>query len=320
MEFGAPGVTLTDAHAVIYQSIFGDRMPLPLDHTSSKAVTGNIQPLAHPLLVVNVAIGQSTWVSQRVKANIFYRGLSLLRPVYIGDTLRTRTRIVALRRNRPQPGRPDTGIVGLEIVTRNQHDEIVLHFWRCPMIACRGDIPVIERADNLDSLGHAAPLPPIPDWHFQHMPVDYGQTSTTPGTILRVEARDTVTAAPEFVRLTLNMAMAHTDAGHSHLGARLVYGGHTISTCFAQLTRALPQMAMLLSWERCDHLAPVIEGDRLRSEFTIVEASPRGRVEVLTVRAQCFAARGEPETESAVLDWMFSVLNAVSPLSPKRTG
>jgi hypothetical protein len=78
------------------------------------------------------------------------------------------------------------------------------------------------------------------------------------------------------------MAKAHTDAGHSHLGARLVYGGHTISTCFAQLTRAMPRMAMLLSWERCDHLAPA-EAYRLTA----------GRIERRTtspraVTATCF--------------------------------
>lgn len=216
-EFEAPGVTLTEAHAAIYQSIFGDRLLLPLDHASSAAVTGADKPLAHPLLAVNVAIGQSTWASQRVKANLFYRGLSLLRPVFIGDTLRTR--IVALRRNRAQPGRATTGIVGLEIRTCNQHQPPVLHFWRCPMVLCRGDVPVIERTDDLETLGHAATLPPIPDWRFDQMPVLSGGP-TTAGTVLRVEARDTVTAAPEFVRLTLNMAMAHTDAGYSHLGAR----------------------------------------------------------------------------------------------------
>jgi 2-methylfumaryl-CoA hydratase len=309
-EFEAPGVTLTEAHAAIYQSIFGDRLLLPLDHASSAAVTGADKPLAHPLLAVNVAIGQSTWASQRVKANLFYRGLSLLRPVFIGDTLRTR--IVALRRNRAQPGRANTGIVGLEIRTCNRHQLPVLHFWRCPMVHCRGDVPVIERTDDLETLGHAATLPPIPDWRFDQMPVLSGGP-TTAGTVLRVEARDTVTAAPEFVRLTLNMAMAHTDAGYSHLGARLVYGSQTISTCFAQLTRALPRLAMLLSWERCDHLAPVVEGDRLRREFTFLENSRRGGLEVLTVQARCFATRGEPEAESAVLDWFFTVLNVNFP-------
>ena len=43
-----------------------------------------------------------------------------------------------------------------------------------------------------------------------------------PGTRIRIEARDTVTSAPELVRATMNMAMAHTDSRLSYLGDRLV--------------------------------------------------------------------------------------------------
>ena len=62
-------------------------------------MTGAEQPLAHPNLVCDVAIGQSTGPTQRVLGNLFYRGLILLTPVLIGDTLRTRTEVVALKQN-----------------------------------------------------------------------------------------------------------------------------------------------------------------------------------------------------------------------------
>ena len=77
----------------------------------SAAVTGSRAPLAHPNLVCDVAIGQSTGPTQRVRGNLFYRGLVLQRPVFIGDTLRTRTEVVgaqaeppARRRHRHRPG------------------------------------------------------------------------------------------------------------------------------------------------------------------------------------------------------------------------
>ena len=146
-EFDAPAVTITEGHAAIYQSLFGDRLRLPLDRHASVAITG-AGWLAHPLLAINVAIGQSTWASQRVKANLFYRGLVLRRPVHVGDTLYTRTRIVALRQNQSRAGRGATGIVGLEIVTRNQHGDTVLDFWRCPMIPCRLEATQTGHADD----------------------------------------------------------------------------------------------------------------------------------------------------------------------------
>ena len=37
--------------------------------------------------------------------------------------------------------------------------------------------------------------------------------SSARASVVKVEARDTVTSAPEIVRMTLNLAMTHTDAG-----------------------------------------------------------------------------------------------------------
>ena len=54
----------------------GDRLRLALDADLCAAVTGAPAALAHPGLVCDVAIGQSTLVTQRVKANLFYRGLT----------------------------------------------------------------------------------------------------------------------------------------------------------------------------------------------------------------------------------------------------
>jgi acyl dehydratase len=89
----------------------------------------------------------------------------------------------------------------------------------------------------------------------------------------------------------------------------LVYGGHTIFMGFAQITRALPNLLSMLAWESCDHLAPVVEGDRLRTEFTITEIVPLAAAEgggaLLRLEADCYAARGQPEQETRVLDWKF---------------
>jgi hypothetical protein len=52
----------------------------------------------------------------------------------------------------------------------------------------------------------------------------------------------------------------------------------------------------------------VVEGDRLRTAFTVtdivqLEADQGGSL--LRIEAECFAARGDPEQESRVLDWKF---------------
>jgi len=316
LEFDAPAVTLTAGHATAHQALFADRLRLPLDHSMSARITGNSAPLCHPLLAVNIAIGQSTWASQRVKANLFYRGLVLRRPVFLGDTLYTRTRVVGLRQNKPQPGRAATGIVALEMTTTNQRGETVLHFWRCPMIPCRDPQASSAHADVLEQIGKAITLEDVTEaipraWSLAATSEWSGRKAAdlVPGQRFLIDARDTITSAPELVRLSLNMAMAHTDSRLSYLGERLVFGGHTIFMGFAQLTRALPNLLGVLAWESCDHVAPVVENDRLRTEFTVTDVRPQadkdGGGALLRIEAECFASRGTPEQESRVLDWKF---------------
>jgi 2-methylfumaryl-CoA hydratase len=319
----APSVTLTEGHAALYEAITGDRLRLPLDAELARAVTGRETPLAHPNLVCNVAIGQTTAPSQRVMGNLFYRGLVLQHPVFLGDTLRTTTRIAGLRQNRSKPGRAASGMAVFEIHVENQRAETVLHFWRCPMLPCRDPDAETGHADSFDAvpaeldLGLVRACVPadwslksfreaVPGGHFAELEV---------GVRYAVEGRDTVTAAPELARLTLNVAGAHTDAGASVYGRRLVYGGHTISIAAAQVTRALPNLVTLLAWRSCDHTAPVFEGDVLRTEVEVEAAHPlESGGGMAELRALVFAERGaeapEPGRDVAVLDWRMIALMA----------
>jgi acyl dehydratase len=81
---------------------------------------GTTGPLAHPAFVCDVAIGQSTLVTQRVKANLFYRGLTFYRYPIIGDTLFTRTEVAGLRQNTAKPGRAATGMAAPRMTTIDQ--------------------------------------------------------------------------------------------------------------------------------------------------------------------------------------------------------
>ncbi|MGI8945249.1 MAG: MaoC family dehydratase [Thermoleophilaceae bacterium] len=311
----APALTLTAGHAALHQALLGDRMRLPLDATLSREVTGSGQPLAHPNLVCDVAIGQSTGPTQRVRGNLFYRGLVLLRPVFIGDTLRTSTEVVGLKQNRPGSG---TGLVALRMRTANQHGEPVLDFWRCPMIPLRdpdaatghaGSFAEIPAELDMEEVAGAVPG----DWRLERYRELVGGehlADVSPGTVYEVEGRDTVTAAPELARLTLNVAMTHTDAGASAHGKRLAYGGHTIAVAAAQATRALPNLLTIVAWRSCEHTGPVFEDDVLSTELTVEAVHPLAAGGLVDLRALTSAerdARGEP---NRVLDWRFLGLMA----------
>ncbi|MCW3063764.1 MAG: Acyl dehydratase-like protein [Solirubrobacterales bacterium] len=296
----APGLTLTDGHAALHQAILGDRLRLPLDAHLCARVTGE-RALAHPGLVCDVAIGQSTVATQRVIANLFYRGLVLRRAPRIGDTLRTVTEVVALRDTSPKPGRAPTGLAVLRIRTVDQEDRPVLDFHRCAMLPLREEANRPGHADDLDAIPAELPAGALGDlvasWDldaFRELVPGLHADGVSVGGRYVVEGGDTVTAAPELARLTLNVAAAHTDPGAR--GQRLVYGGHTIGVALAHATRALPNLVTVAGWRSCDHLAPVAEGDVLRSVVTVEAVTSSGPGALVQLRVETRAA--EP-----VLDW-----------------
>jgi len=311
----APAVTITEGFTALYQAIFGDRQRLSLDAHLCAGVTGSEKLLVNSGLVCNVAIGQTTFASQRVMGNLFYRGLIFKAPVYIGDTLHTTTKVVALRQNRIREGRAASGMVALEIEVMNQHGRQVMLFWRCPMIPCKDSKVNTDKQDSFDELPQELALrdlnDAVPNWDLNEFRERiYGNhfADLVSGSKFILESRDTVTSAPEFTRLTLNMAMTHLDATKSVYGKRLVYGGHTISIAAAQMTRALPDLVTIIGWRSCDHLAPVFELDLLRSEVTVIETHPlQSGGGLVDLQIEVYASRGSEAPDSGdnikVLDW-----------------
>src|SRR5271166_2172402 len=107
--------------------------------TLTPGVAATHSALAHPGLVCDVAIGQSTLVTRHVKANLFYRGLVFYRFPVLGDSLFTRTEVVGLRQNSPRPGRAPTGMAALRMTTIDQLGQLVLDFYRCAMLPLSPD-------------------------------------------------------------------------------------------------------------------------------------------------------------------------------------
>ena len=319
-QFSAPSITLTEGYAAMYQAITADRMRLPLDHHLARKVTGHDAPVAHPHLVINVVNGQTTYPSQHVKGNLFYRGLILRKPAYLGDTLSTTTTVVGLKQNRPKPGRDATGMVALEMVTTDQNNDVVMQYWRCPMIACRDPDAATGHDDDFTSIGAEITeqnlLDALPtDWDLAPLKstvTGLKPPQLQPGDEVSIVPRDTVTSAIELVRLTLNMAYTHSDATKSYFANRLVYGGHTISLALAQVTRALPSIITVVGWSGCDHTGPVVEQDLIRTQFKVMNKRPVAvGGELVDLHVESFAARADDGTddlkEQKVLDWRLTV-------------
>ena len=315
----APSVTLSDGMAAVHRAIVGDRLRLALDAKLARDLLGLRSPLAHPALVWDVAIGQSTALTARVIANLFYRGLVLLRAPLIGDTLSSTTEVVALRQRAPRPQAPASGLAVLRVRTCDQEDQPVLDFHRCAVLPLRDPAGESGHSDSFDEIPaeiDAGSLRAATSaWNLESFPGGRGEelASLAPGTRWDVHGGDVVSGASELARLTLNLAAAHHDHRHGPDGRRLVYGGHTIGLAASQATRTLPEIVTIAGWHSCEHPAPVYEGDTLRSEIELERIEPLPGAGALAHLRSCVSAEREgagAEEPVQVLDWRFVALMA----------
>lgn len=184
-----------------------------------------------------------------------------------------------------------------------------------PISAEASSGPDSARNDNLDAVGHtpdpAVMANAVSRWdlalyrrnvegmHFRDFRV---------GDSWELATGDVVSSAPELARLTGNIAGVHHDAQFAG-GQRLVYGGHTIGLALQQITKALPTLVTVAGWQGCDHLAPVHEGDVLRSTLQVEDLHPfpdSGGLVALRVTTQSESS-GEL---TPVLDWRVSAVFA----------
>jgi acyl dehydratase len=313
---GAPAMQLTDGLAAAHHAIVGGRLRLAFDPVLSAKVTGRHEPFVAPAFVWDVAIGQSTQVTQRAVANLFYRDLVFVHAPVIGDVLRTTTRVTGLRPATAKPGRAPRGLVTMRIKTVNQDGLPVLDFHRCAMLPARMQQetgPIGEADPPRSIIGASQLLAAVRTWDFgafRALVPGPHFADLADGMVYELADGDVVSSAPELARLTMNLAAIHHDRTASPSNERLVYGGHTIGLATAQLTRALPSLLTILAWDDCNHLGPVHEGDTLKSTITIVSRemlADGGGLVRLRSQVQATSPTG---TVSDVLDWRLVALFA----------
>jgi acyl dehydratase len=116
------GRTITEADFVIHAGHTGDYFPHHVD--AAWCATQEIgQRIAHGTLVFSVGIGLTATTINPRAMSYGYDRLRFIRPVHIGDTITTITRIAD---KRDHPKRTGHGVVIEAVDIRNQRDETVL--------------------------------------------------------------------------------------------------------------------------------------------------------------------------------------------------
>lgn len=262
-----PAITLTEADNTLYRAITGDQHRPSADRNLYRAA-GGTGTLANPGLVMQYSIGQSTMATRQAIANLYYRAVRILRPVEIGETLTTSTRVLGLADSAPK-GDQHRGKVWLRVVTTTERGPVA-QYERCALVRGRGPTQP----------GHASPIPgpsaatplkeliaSVPAWKLDLLPpIDWplGEVRSDP-------LRDHVDLAAPLARLTFNQAAVHRDHFATSDGRRLVYGGHVQGLAQASLSRMLPGLATVMAWDACDHTGPAHEGDLLEFRHQPIE-------------------------------------------------
>lgn len=90
------------------------------------------RPLVNSVLTLAIVTGQSVLdVSQHANANLGWSEVTLPAPVFEGDTIYSRTRVLSTRESK---SRPDVGIINVQTIGFNQEGIVVISFKRTIMV------------------------------------------------------------------------------------------------------------------------------------------------------------------------------------------
>ena len=130
-----PTRTVTEMDNVLFSTLTMNPQPLHLDEEFARGTEFG-QRIVNSLftlgLLVGLTVGETTLGT--TIANLGMSRVEFPKPVFHGDTLRARTKVLSTRRSR---SRPDAGIVEFEHQAINQRGEVVAICVRAAFMRCR---------------------------------------------------------------------------------------------------------------------------------------------------------------------------------------
>lgn len=125
--------TVTETDNVLVSALTHNPQPMHLDHEVAAASEFG-RPLVNSIytfgLMVGVSVSDTTLGT--LIANLGYDALTFPAPVFVGDTLRSESTVIAVRDSK---SRPTAGIVTWEHHSFNQRGELVCRCTRSALIA-----------------------------------------------------------------------------------------------------------------------------------------------------------------------------------------
>ena len=116
------GRTVTETDFVVHAGHSGEFVAHHIDAEFCKTLPFG-QRIAHGTMVFTIGVGLTATIINPVAFSYGYDRLRFVKPVFIGDTIRSRVEIIAIE---PMEKRPGFGRVTERLTVTNQKDETVL--------------------------------------------------------------------------------------------------------------------------------------------------------------------------------------------------
>ena len=134
-EWESLGRTVTQTDISNFAGVSGDFNPIHIDHEFARTTLFR-QPIAHGLLIFSMASGLGLFAPpMRTLAFMSIREWTFREPVFFGDTIRVRTKVL----EKTAKGRGKRGVVTWQRRIVNQHAKVVQEGVTVTLVESRGE-------------------------------------------------------------------------------------------------------------------------------------------------------------------------------------
>ena len=317
--------TITDGDVSIYLATTGSRFALNYSDDFSKSIGFNKTPV-DDILMFHMVFGRTVPdLSLNAIANLGYAGVKFLQPVFVGDTVSAKSKIVGLKQN----SNGKTGTVYVESTGINQKGEVVLTYFRWLMMRKKKEgiiksfkdiVPDLPRSVN--SLDFYVPEQlDLNNWSSEISGSNAFFDDYSIGEEIHHLDGQTIEEAEHQLatRLYQNNARVHFNQHiekKGRFGKRIIYGGYIISLARALSCNGLANAFRVSAIHSGKHSAPTFSGDTIYAWSKIIEKNKINKnIGALTLRT--IASKNNQDLcfpdeknllENIVLDLNYSVL------------
>ncbi|MEY8883041.1 MaoC family dehydratase [Donghicola sp. XS_ASV15] len=289
--------TVSGGERALYHALYPARHALYSSDAFAQA-SGLPKSPMDDLIAFHTVFGKTVPdVSLNAVANLGYAEGRFLKPVYEGDTLRSRSEVIGVKEN----SNGKTGVVYVRTQGLNQNDEVVMEYVRWVMVRKRdvtapapdAVVPDLKKVLAVEDLVIPEGLD-FTNYDFtlageEHRWADYevGEKIDHVDGVTIEEAEHMLAT-----RLWQNTAKVHFDATFREDGKRLIYGGHVISMARALSFNGLANAQMIAGINGGAHANPCFAGDTVKCWTEVLDKAETSALGVGALRLRLVATKG----------------------------